>query len=121
MEHKQKALDQLRQYTADGKSYFEATAQLANEGYSQSDINDATFAFRAGKDKVQANEALANSIVSAQSAMAKDAATNERRSGLHFRYPGGGLPPISNRLDLPLWVEGVGIVMAIIALVYVLR
>ena len=55
MEHKPKALERLRQYTADGKTYFVATAQLANEGFSQSDINDATFAFRAGKDKVQAN------------------------------------------------------------------
>ena len=63
---------------------------LAREGFSQTDINDATFAYRANKDKVVVNDELAKSIVSAESNIAVDRVNNLKRKDLHYFYPGGG-------------------------------
>ena len=121
MQSDDKVLVALKNYVASGKKYFEAADLLKQQGYTQLQIDNATYALQSGKEKVENNPELADSLIKVEQITADDHSASDRRKG-HTFYPSGGFPII--RLPDYLrswWPIAIFIVVATLALVYIVK
>ena len=79
MRNDDKALKRLNYYIGTGKNYYDATELLKHEGYTQLEIDNASFALRSGNKTTDFNPILADSLNKANNIMAKDKERNDSR------------------------------------------
>lgn len=91
MDRDNQALSDLNKYIAAGKSYHDARTLLKKKGYTELQINNATFAMRNNLSSVKENDEMAKSLLNVTNAKAKSDAAKNRSKG-RLTYLGGNLP-----------------------------